>query len=148
MLEAAIPGPLPCVSTGSYPENCQPALRGSHVGTLTLISFGFKYGQPPANNYFDVSFLKNPAREARWDLWSLPGDEMREWVLGQAAAIEFLDAVVPLAKLLTQVDDGARLALGCSAGRHRSTILTEELARRLRVEGLEITIFHRERELG
>jgi UPF0042 nucleotide-binding protein len=119
-----------------------------HRASLTLISFGFKYGRPPANHYFDVSFLKNPARENTWDLWSEPCGEMRDWVLNQEAAQEFLQTAVPLALLLSRVDDGARIALGCSAGRHRSTILTEELARRLRATGLEIAVIHREREVS
>lgn len=115
---------------------------------LTLVSFGFKYGQPPANHYFDVSFLKNPARQEGWTLFSEPGEEMRAWVLEQPAAVEFLERIVPLALFLARADDDARIALGCSAGRHRSAILTEELARRLRAEGLDIHVHHRERELS
>lgn len=156
--------------THSYPHNPEehgllsPAFPGaaplrtpsqSTLGTsddqqrtsLTLISFGFKYGPPPANHYFDVSFLKNPARQQGWNLWSQPSIEMRDWVLKQNEAVEFLDAIVPMARFLAKADDGARIALGCSAGRHRSTILTEELARRLRAEGLEINVLHRERNI-
>ncbi len=146
-IEPLIPAPLPARGPERDPQPKAPLGPESERAVLTLISFGFKYGQPPANHYFDVSFLKNPAREARWGLWSEPEEEMRQWVLGQAAAGEFLDALVPLAQLLARADDGARIALGCSAGRHRSTILTEELARRLRAAGLEIKVLHRERKL-
>lgn len=111
---------------------------------MTLISFGFKYGRPPANHYFDVSFLKNPAREAGWNLFSEPSDEMRAFVLGQPAACEFLDAALPLVRVLAGADDDARVALGCSAGRHRSAIVVEELARRLRKEGIAVRVLHRE----
>ncbi len=129
-----------------------PATQGNANGqqrtALTLISFGFKYGHPPANHYFDVSFLTNPARQEGWNLWSQPNGEMRDWVLQQPEAQEFLDNIAPMAHFLSRADDGARIALGCSAGRHRSTILTEELARRLRSEGLEINVIHRERNIA
>lgn len=131
--------PLPSRATGAERD-------GEPRTALTLLSFGFKYGQPPANHYFDVSFLKNPARQKAWSLFSATSDEMRSWVLGQPDAVEFLEAVVPLAKMLARADDDARIALGCSAGRHRSAILVEELARRLRAEGLDIHVYHRERE--
>ncbi|MEM6571311.1 MAG: RNase adapter RapZ, partial [Planctomycetota bacterium] len=65
--------------------------HGAKQLSLTLVSFGFKYGQPPANHYFDVSFLKNPARQEGWTLFSEPGEEMRRWVLEQPAAVEFLE---------------------------------------------------------
>lgn len=128
-----------------------PAPKGSpaapHTG-LTLVSFGFKYGRPPANHVFDVSFLKNPAREATWSLWSEPSEEMRRWVLGQPTAVEFLAAALPYVRFLARTDDDVRVAFGCSAGRHRSTILVEELARRLRDEGFDVAVHHRERQFA
>ena len=112
---------------------------------VTLVSFGFKYGPPPANHAFDVSFLKNPARQEGWNLWSEPGAEMRDWVIRQPEARAFLGAALPLLRILPTVDDDARVAFGCSAGRHRSAILVEEIARHLRSEGIEVVVIHRER---
>lgn len=116
----------------------------SKVGRLTLLSFGFKYGPPPANHVFDVSFLTNPAREERFGLFADRDAEMRRFVLEQPAASEFLELVVPLIAQLVRCDDDTRVALGCSGGRHRSTILVEEIARILRSTGLEVRIVHRE----
>ena len=113
---------------------------------VTLISFGFKFGPPAANHVFDVSFLKNPARQEGWSLWSEPGPEMREWVLAQPGARAFLDSVMPLVRFLCGTDDDVRIAFGCSAGRHRSAILVEEVAKRLRAEGIQLGVRHRERE--
>lgn len=115
---------------------------------VSLLSFGFKYGQPHANHVFDVSFLTNPARQEGWSLWSEPCDEMRNWVIAQPAAQAFLSAVLPAIKTLAQLDDGARFAFGCSAGRHRSTILVDEVAYLLRAEGIEVFTHHRERHAG
>ena len=70
---------------------------------LTLMSFGFKYGHPPANYYFDASFLKNPAREDGWDLFSSVSPRMREFVLSQPRCQQFLDKLTPLLEVLPRV---------------------------------------------
>ncbi len=98
---------------------------------ITLITFGFKYGAPNANYYFDVSFLTNPAREAKWGLFAKPSPEMRDYVLEQPSCQRFLDRLVPLVATLVELDDDARIGIGCSSGRHRSYIVAEELKRRL-----------------
>ena len=38
----------------------------------------------------------------------------------------------------------ATVAIGCTGGKHRSTAMTEELARRLREEGLSVHVDHRD----
>src|SRR5205807_390310 len=98
---------------------------------LVLTTFGFKYGTPNANYFFDVSFLRNPAREEQWDLFAEPDDAMRAFVLDQDLCQDFLRDVVPLIRTVLRCDDDARVAIGCNAGRHRSRIVAEELARRL-----------------
>lgn len=113
---------------------------------LTMLSFGFKYGPPPANYYFDVSFLKNPARESRWDLFAPVTPSMREFVLAQPACRRFLDAVMPLVRALLDCDSDVRVAFGCNAGRHRSAIVVEEVARRLEDDDVAIKVLHREEE--
>jgi RNase adaptor protein for sRNA GlmZ degradation len=111
---------------------------------LILTTFGFKYGTPNANYFFDVSFLKNPAREEHWDLFAEPDDEMRAFVLGQQACQDFLRDMLPLIRTVLRCDDGVRVAIGCNAGRHRSRIVAEELAQRLSAEGVGVKLIHRE----
>lgn len=111
---------------------------------LVLTTFGFKYGLPNANYFFDVSFLRNPAREAQWNLFAEPDDEMRAFVLGQKACQDFLRDVLPLIRTVMRCDDGVRVAIGCNAGRHRSRIVAEELAHRLSLEGVGVKLIHRE----
>jgi len=118
--------------------------KKSSMNRLQIVTFGFKYGTPNTNYYFDVSFLKNPAREAKWGLFSAPSEEMREFVLRQEEAQIFLDKLQPLVLDLIKFDEDVRIGLGCNAGRHRSVILAEELYRRLQNENLDITIIHRE----
>jgi UPF0042 nucleotide-binding protein len=111
---------------------------------LTLLTFGFKYGAPPSNYYFDVSFLVNPARDARWSLFDAPDQGMRDFVLSQELAQGFLDAAVPLIELLLAADDDVRIGIGCSSGRHRSNIIAEELQRRFEARGVDVRLVKRE----
>lgn len=111
---------------------------------ITLVTFGFKYGLPNTNYYFDVSFVKNPARDSRWSLFSEPNDEMRRFVLEQPSAQAFLERVVPLLKTLVACDDDVRVGFGCNSGRHRSIILASEVERRLAEEGFDVRLVHRE----
>jgi RNase adaptor protein for sRNA GlmZ degradation len=112
------------------------------VKKITLVSFGFKYGIPNANYYFDVGFIKNPAREARWGFFSEPTDEMREFILQQEKVKEFLKYIVPLIEFLSTVDQNQIFAFGCSAGRHRSSILVDVLASKLK--NMTVRVNHRD----
>lgn len=116
-------------------------------GRVTLVTFGFKYGPPPANYCFDVSFVRNPARDARWGLFAELDDDMRAFVLEQSEARAFLDTLVPMVSVLAACDDDLRIALGCNGGRHRSRIMAEELQRRLLESGIDVSIVHREEQI-
>lgn len=115
---------------------------------LTLVTFGFKYGTPNTNYYFDVSFLRNPARESQWGLFDSPDEKMREFVLSQPLCQSFLDTVVPMIRLLLECDDDVRVGLGCSSGRHRSVIVAEEIKRRLESTDIAVRLIHREEVLS
>lgn len=115
---------------------------------LTIVTFGFKYGPPSTNHYFDVSFVRNPAREPMWDLFSQPCADMRRFVLQQPACQAFLESAEPLIRQLIQLDDDTRIGLGCSSGRHRSCIIGEELARRLQDDHTAVRLIHREEQFA
>jgi RNase adapter protein RapZ len=116
----------------------------------TLLSFGYKNGLPlDADLVFDCRFLPNPhwVDELR-PLTGLDGP-VREYVLGQPAAGEFLDNLETLLVQLlpAYVAEGKAyltIALGCTGGRHRSVVITEELARRLREHGQAAAVLHRD----
>jgi RNase adaptor protein for sRNA GlmZ degradation len=112
------------------------------VVKITLISFGFKYGIPNANYYFDVGFVKNPAREDQWGFFSEPTDEMRKFVLQQDKVKQFLIHIIPLIEFLATIDQNQVIAFGCSAGRHRSSILVDEIFKRL--TNIKIEVVHRD----
>ena len=112
--------------------------------SVTLVTFGFKYGQPAANYLVDVSFLRNPAREDRWTLFSEADDDMRDWLMAQPAAEEFVARLASLLELVAACDEDVRVGIGCSAGRHRSRIVAEEVRARLEEAGVTTRVVHRE----
>ena len=117
---------------------------------LTLLSFGFKYGLPvDADLVADVRFLPNP----HWvpELRPHTGREpaVRDYVLGQQGAGEFLDRYEELLRLvfagyLREGKHYALLAIGCTGGKHRSVAMTEQLAARLAGDGVDLHVVHRD----
>ncbi|HVK22670.1 MAG TPA: RNase adapter RapZ [Actinokineospora sp.] len=127
---------------------------GSDAGTstrVTVLSFGYKYGLPmDADLVMDVRFLPNPF----WipELKDLTGRDadVRNYVLSQEGADEFLDRYHELLRLIGAGyrREGKRyltLAIGCTGGKHRSVAISEELSRRLSDEdGMAVKVVHRD----
>ncbi len=118
---------------------------------VTVLSFGYKYGLPmDADLVMDVRFLPNPfwIPELR-EQTGLDG-EVRNYVLSQEGADEFLDRYHELLRLVGAGyrREGKRyltLAIGCTGGKHRSVALSEELAARLASEdGMAVKVVHRD----
>jgi RNase adapter protein RapZ len=117
---------------------------------ILIMSFGFKHGVPlDVDNVFDVRFLPNP----HWvdELRPLTGlnRPVREFVLRQAEAKEFVDRIDDLLAFLLPgyIKEGKSyltVAIGCTGGRHRSVALAEEIASRLRARGYEPSVNHRD----
>ncbi|MFS8095514.1 RNase adapter RapZ [Lentzea alba] len=118
---------------------------------VTVLSFGYKYGLPmDADLVMDVRFLPNPfwIPELR-EQTGLDG-EVRNYVLSQEGAEEFLDRYHELLRLIGAGyrREGKRyltLAIGCTGGKHRSVALSEELSARLASEdGMAVKVVHRD----
>ncbi len=117
---------------------------------ISVVSFGFKYGLPlDVDNVFDVRFLPNP----HWvpELRDLTGLDpaVRDYVLGQVEARDFMDRVDDLLAFLLPcyVKEGKAymsVAVGCTGGQHRSVALAVELAGRIRAHGYGASVFHRD----
>lgn len=116
----------------------------------TVLSFGYKYGLPmDADLVADVRFLANPY----WilGLRDLTGrdPEVRTYVLAQPGATEFLTQYHALLQLVSAGfrREGKRyltLAVGCTGGKHRSVTIAEQLAARLRGDGIQVSLVHRD----
>ncbi|MGW1676276.1 RNase adapter RapZ [Saccharopolyspora sp. NPDC002376] len=118
---------------------------------VTVLSFGYKYGLPmDADLVMDCRFLPNPFWIPELREFNGLDDEVRNYVLGQEGAEEFLQSYQQLLRLVGAGyhREGKRyltLALGCTGGKHRSVALTEELARRLAEDdGMMAKTVHRD----
>jgi UPF0042 nucleotide-binding protein len=116
----------------------------------TVESFGFKHGLPlDVDLVLDCRFLPNPYWDERLrPLSGLDGD-VRSFVLDQIITQEFLTRLDDLLEVLVPayVAEGKSyltIALGCTGGRHRSVAIAEELARRLRRQGFDPRVQHRD----
>lgn len=117
---------------------------------VSIESFGFKYGIPiDADIVMDVRFLPNP----HWDesLRPLTGHDepVRLHVLDRPVTQRFIDDLVTLvAGVLPEYAQEGKsyltLAIGCTGGRHRSVVVAEEVAGRLRASGHPVRTSHRD----
>lgn len=125
--------------------------EGAARHTVTVMSFGFKYGLPTdVDLVADMRFLPNPF----WipELRGRTGEDaaVRDFVLAQTGAREFIDAY---ARALQPVLEGYQrenkrhsvVAIGCTGGKHRSVVTAIELARMLsEVPGVAVRVKHRD----
>ena len=117
--------------------------------TITVSSFGFARGMPPATDLvFDMRFLDNP----HWapGLAELTG--LDEPVAQHISANPlFVSAFAKMRDLLLELlPEYARqgktyvnIAFGCTGGRHRSVYTAERMAQALREGGFSPTVLHR-----
>lgn len=125
--------------------------EGAARHTLTLQSFGFKYGLPPdADMVADMRFLPNPFWDEELRPFTGEDPQVREYVLEQEGARTFLDAY---SQALRPVLEGYQrenkshsvVAVGCTGGKHRSVVMVRELAERLAtVPGVAVRVSHRD----
>lgn len=117
---------------------------------LTLMSFGFKNGIPiDADLVLDARFLPNPHWVPALRPQTGLAQPVSAYVLGQPDAGPFLEHALGLIGLIRPgyVREGKRhatVAIGCTGGKHRSTALVEELARRLSEQGVRTEVVHRD----
>lgn len=121
--------------------------------TIQLISFGYKFGIPlEADLVFDTRFIQNPYYVPELREHSGLTEPVRTFVLAQPGAVEYLDHIEQLLAFsipafAAEGKSRLTIGIGCTGGRHRSIVLSEDLARRLREKGFApLEVFHRELE--
>ncbi len=117
---------------------------------VTVVSFGYKYGLPvDADMVVDCRFLPNP----HWipELAPLSGldEPVREYVLGQPGAADFLRAYTESLQIVLSAYERSgkhfvTLAIGCTGGKHRSVAISEEIAARIRTHWQAVQVSHRD----
>ena len=125
-------------------------LAGTEEMTLSVVSFGYKYGIPrDADIVIDVRFLPNPNYIGSLRRLTGLDSKVRNYVMRQPLAMKFLTNFWRLIQdLLPQyVREGKSyltIAIGCTGGRHRSVSITHLLAQRLQDNGYPVQEFHRD----
>ncbi|MDF3068102.1 MAG: hypothetical protein K0R38_3703 [Polyangiaceae bacterium] len=128
-----------------------PSAGGAPRLKVRLLSFGFKFGPPvDADVVLDVRFLDNPYFVAELSKLAGTTPAVREYVLASEGTREFLERAGGLLEFcLPRFEREGKsyltVGIGCTGGRHRSVVVTEQLAERLRKQTeLPIDVLHRD----
>ncbi|MDR3798971.1 MAG: RNase adapter RapZ [Terracidiphilus sp.] len=117
---------------------------------VSCLSFGFKNGVPlDADMVFDVRFLPNPHFVPEFRKKTGLDPKVAAYVRGFPQTGEFLDRVTKLMLYLLPhyVNEGKSyltVAFGCTGGQHRSVMMAEEIAKRLKKAGYQVKALHRD----
>ena len=120
----------------SIVENAFPNAAGNRL-SIAVQSFGFKYGLPiDCDLVADVRFLPNPYWIPELREHNGRDEPVRDYVLGQDDAEEFLDRYVEIVGIvgrgyLREGKGYMTIGVGCTGGKHRSVAMSEALAKRL-----------------
>ena len=123
---------------------------GSGKTVMVFISFGYRYGLPSeADLVFDLRCLPNPHFQEELRPLSGLHPKVLQFLLEQPAVHAYLERFweflrFTLPYYLQEGKAYLTIAFGCTGGRHRSVAVAEHLARRLREEGREIMVRHRD----
>ena len=121
-----------------------------HSMVISVTSFGFKFGMPiEADLIFDVRFLPNPYYVEELREKTGLDKPVRDYVFGFEHTTLFLEKLYPLLDFLVPgyIEEGKSsltIGIGCTGGKHRSTALSEEIAKHLRSHGYHVLVSHRD----
>jgi len=130
-------------------DRFSPTMEGTPM-RVQVLSFGHKYGSPPEMELlFDVRHLPNPYFVP--ELRELSGHDRRvvQYLKSKLEVEEtlrrfhdLLDYLLPLYK--REGKSYVTVGIGCTGGRHRSVMIANALARRLRRAGFDAQAIHRD----
>ncbi|MFA5564705.1 MAG: RNase adapter RapZ [Acidimicrobiia bacterium] len=127
-----------------------PSADGNALLRTAITSFGFKNGLPlDVDMVIDCRFLPNPYWESELRPLSGLDEPIIDYVMSQEATADFLDRLDALFELLLPafVNEGKSyltVAFGCTGGRHRSVVIAEAMAERLRKHHHHPMVTHRD----
>jgi UPF0042 nucleotide-binding protein len=117
---------------------------------VNVISFGYRYGLPvDADLVFDVRFLPNPYFVEGLKEFNGQNNAVRDFVLNNEKSKTFLDKVLDLMTYLIPLYDEEgkvrlNIALGCTGGKHRSVVMTNQLGAHFSEMKYIVNITHRD----
>jgi UPF0042 nucleotide-binding protein len=117
---------------------------------ISCLSFGFKNGVPlDADMVFDVRFLPNPHFVPEFRNKTGKDPKVADYIRSFPQSIEFMQRVTDLMLYLLPhyVEEGKSyltVAFGCTGGQHRSVMMAEDMAQRLKEAGYHVMALHRD----
>jgi len=127
--------------------------KGDKRLSVTLMSFGFKYGVPrDMDMMFDVRFLKNPHWVPELKPQTGLDKAVQDYILSDDEAHEFIDKAKDMIDfLLPQYAAEGKsyftIAIGCTGGKHRSVFVSGELKNHIENLNYPTSIKHRNIDL-
>lgn len=117
---------------------------------ISCVSFGFRQGVPEdADLVFDVRFLPNPHFVPEFRPLTGRDKRVAKYIRGFPQSREFIRRISDLLIYLIPhyIHEGKSyltIAFGCTGGQHRSVMIAEEVAKRLRSSEYRVKVVHRD----
>ena len=117
---------------------------------VSCVSFGFKHGVPDdADLLFDVRFLPNPHFVPEFRPLTGRHPKVAKYIRSFPQTAEFIQRISDLLVYLLPhyIHEGKSyltIAFGCTGGQHRSVMIAEDVAKRLKHAGYKIKVVHRD----
>ena len=117
---------------------------------VSCVSFGFKHGVPDdADLMFDVRFLPNPHFVPGFRPLTGRDPKVARYIRSFPQSREFISRISELLIYLLPhyIREGKSyltIAFGCTGGQHRSVMIAEDVAKRLRKAGYRVKAVHRD----
>ncbi len=117
---------------------------------VVVVSFGYKYGIPlDSDLVFDTRFLPNPhyidalrektGRSKKVKEYVLQAKETQSFLI---RLIRFIDYLIP--RFEEEGKSYLNIAIGCTGGKHRSVVLSEQLKEHIKGSDYSVKVFHRD----
>ncbi|PKN05715.1 MAG: RNase adapter RapZ [Deltaproteobacteria bacterium HGW-Deltaproteobacteria-9] len=117
---------------------------------IHVISFGYRYGLPAdADMILDVRFLPNPHFVEALKHYDGHHAHVRDYVLEAEESRIFIDKLFGLMALLIPLYEKEgkvrfNIALGCTGGKHRSVVMSNELVNHFSQQDYIVSVSHRD----
>lgn len=117
---------------------------------VSFVSFGFKQGVPEdADLVFDVRFLPNPHFVPEFRPLTGRDPKVAKYIRSFPQTTEFIQRISDLLIYLLPhyIREGKSyltIAFGCTGGQHRSVMIAEDVAKRLKKAGYRVKVAHRD----
>ena len=117
---------------------------------VSCVSFGFKHGVPDdADLMFDVRFLPNPHFVPEFRPLTGRHPKVAKYIRSFPQTAEFIQRISDLLVYLLPhyIHEGKSyltIGFGCTGGQHRSVMIAEEVAKRLKKAGYRLKVVHRD----